>query len=121
MRKSSEKTFFHKGDMVAFRGLPDSCIMKVMRIEWEKDKDGNFLYTEKETNNGKVKSKILSGIIVGWFDGYGNWVEKLVDSRSIFLYEKKVLYYLQEAKRVLLKDTYSQEVLNDLNNLINKF
>lgn len=110
------KIYFKKGDVVRVKGIetyqPD---LKVERVVFETDKDGNFIY-----KNG---SKIIKGVECYWFDKIVNSFgeEQIIkqtmifDSRSLYLVNHSINYYLHEAKKIAIEKNN-----NDLVALINK-
>ncbi len=78
------KVFFKKGDIVRFKGLDDSPEMKVDEAVWEKGTDGK---------------KKIQGIRVKLVDPVMGLLEKIVDTREIYLVSHQTSYFLHEAKK----------------------
>lgn len=115
--KERHKTYFHKGDVVKFKGFdgpnqPDSLVMKVTEIVWRTKDDGSLYVNEK----GR---KEIQGIMVGWHNDRNDWVEKLVDSRSVFKVEHEGQYYLHEAKKWFF-DKGLTNIVEDINKILDK-
>jgi hypothetical protein len=114
--KERHKTYFHKGDVVKFKGFdgpnqPDSLIMKVEQVVWKTNDDGSLF-----TNNGR---KQIQGILVGWHNDRNDWVIKEVDSRAIYKIEHEGNYFLHEAKKYFFSKGLTN-IVEDINKLLDK-
>lgn len=126
VKEEKNKVYFHVGDIVGIKGIPQSenLTMKVTKIVWATNDDGSL--KRKEIGN-QVFANILDGILVGWFTSYekengdivsGDWIEKLFDTRDLYIVERSTLYYLQEAKRKAVKEC--PYLIPEINKLIDK-
>jgi hypothetical protein len=110
--EESQKTYFHKGDVVKFKGVDNEPFeMKVANIVWATDNNGTL-----KTNNGK---KVIEGILVEWMDSFGQMQYKLVDSRSIYKVDYEGQYHLVEAKKFFVKNNMTK-IVEKINELLNK-
>ena len=118
LTKDKHKTYFHKGDLVKFKGFegidqPDSLIMKVDQVVWKTKDDGSLLI------NPKTSRKEIEGILVAWHNDRNDWVKKLVDSRSIYKLEYEGQYYLHEAKKWFFSKGLTN-IVEDINKVLDK-
>lgn len=102
------KVYLHRGDVVKFKGMTDggNVEMKVKGIAWEKNEDGSI----KRVNN----KRIPIGVLVGWTNERGDYIEKVFDTRSLYKVELTGQYHLVEAKKFFI-----QQGMTDVVELIN--
>ena len=108
------KTFLNNGDIVKFKGVSDdnSLEMKVQRMVWVKEEDGRL---RKSKSGGNVPE----GVLVGWHNELGDWIEKVVDTRSLYKVEHSISYFLLEAKKLALRTPERENLIKSINESLN--
>jgi hypothetical protein len=129
-RRQQDKDYFHVGDEVYFKGIPEheQPILKVLvPVVWKTNDDGSLVTKEREENGEVKKSHVPDGMVVGWFQTHrmedgtlleNCFIEKKIDTRSVYLKRRTVGYFLNEAKKHAINQN-NNELVKLINEALN--